>query len=82
MHVIVGSMSSPPAQISQVLAQMDRLNPKSRLSISWDPLPCHLQNGGDVGYIIQYSLADDSEVRTLLKMRCTSIPQLGCVGTL
>ena len=58
-------MSSPPAQIPQVLAQMDRLDPNSRLSISWDPLPCHLQNGGDVGYIIQYSLAGDSEVRSI-----------------
>ena len=29
-----------------------------RVNISWDPLPCHLQNGADVtdtGYIIQYT---------------------------
>ena len=43
---------------------MDRFYPNSRLGISWEPLPCHLQNGGDVGYIIQYSLAGDSEVRS------------------
>ena len=27
-----------------------------RVNISWDPLPCHLQNGADInGYIINYT---------------------------
>ena len=35
-----------------------------RVNISWDPLPCHLQNGADItGYIIQYSLTSSSEAR-------------------
>ena len=31
---------------------------QGRVNISWDPLPCHLQNGADItgtGYIIQYT---------------------------
>ena len=31
---------------------------QGRVNISWDPLPCHLQNGADVtdtNYIIQYT---------------------------
>jgi hypothetical protein len=30
--------------------------PPGRVNISWDPLPCHLQNGADISdYIIQYT---------------------------
>ena len=71
MTLFVGSMSSPPAQIPQVFAQMDRLDPNSRLSISWDSLPCHLQNGGDVGYIIQYGVAGHSEMRSIFTYTTT-----------
>ena len=28
---------------------------QGKVNISWDPLPCHLQNGADVDYIIHYT---------------------------
>ena len=35
---------------------------QGRLNISWDPLPCHLQNGADVTiYSIQYTQLPDGE---------------------
>ena len=53
----VGSKRAPPSQLLTVC-----VGPPSspeylgRRNISWDPLPCHLQNGADIiGYIIQYT---------------------------
>ena len=63
-----GSANSAPSQISRVFAELDRLDPRSRFSIFWDPLPCHLQNGADItDYIIHYSLVTDGpgEARTI-----------------
>ena len=35
---------------------------QGRLNISWDPLPCHLQNGADIsGYIIRYTQLSTGE---------------------
>ena len=28
---------------------------QGKVNISWDPLPCHLQNGADVIYVIRYT---------------------------
>ena len=38
----------------------------SKQNISWDLLPCHLQNGADItGYIIQYSPTSGGEARNI-----------------
>ena len=36
---------------------------QGRSNTSWDPLPCHLQNGADIidNYIIQYTLLPNGE---------------------
>ena len=49
-------MRGPPSQLQRVcVGPPTSLQHQSRVNISWDPLPCHLQNGADVvGYIIQY----------------------------
>ena len=47
---------------------MDSLDPlKSRLTLSWDTLPCRLHNGHITSYIIQYTNTgvNDSEVRSI-----------------
>ena len=47
----------PPSQLSKVCVGPST-SPQhlGRVNISWDPLPCHLQNGADIsGYIIQYT---------------------------
>ena len=53
----VGSKRAPPSQLLRVC-----VGPSSspeylgRHNISWDPLPCHLQNSADIiGYVIQYT---------------------------
>ena len=41
---------------------------QGRVNISWDPLPCHLQNGADVtdrDYIIQYTRLTTGEPRNI-----------------
>ena len=51
-------MRSVPSKILHVFSGPDVLDPEARLSISWDPLPCRLQNGANISeYIIQYRLA-------------------------
>ena len=51
-------MSSPP-KLPRVCVGPSALPgdmAQGRFNISWDPLPCHLQNGADIsGYIIQYT---------------------------
>ena len=73
-----GSSNSPrvPSQVSDVFAEMDVLNtPNLRLSISWDPLPCHLQNGADItDYFIQYNVTSTNEVKII----STSDDRLSC----
>ena len=73
-----GSSNSPraPSQVSHVFVETDELNTlTSRLSIYWDPLPCHLQNGADItDYIIQYSLTSTNETRSI----STSDDRLSC----
>ena len=56
LHAL-GSMSSPPAVLPRVCVGPSRLlQHEGRVNISWDPLPCHLQNGADVtSYTIQYT---------------------------
>ena len=53
----LGSMTSPPAVLPRVCVGPS-ISPQhqGRVNISWDPLPCHLQNGADItNYIIQYT---------------------------
>ena len=50
-------MRSPPPVLSRVCVGPSTV-PKhlSKVNISWDLLPCHLQNGADItNYIIQYT---------------------------
>ena len=53
----LGSVRSPPAILPRVcVGQSTSPQDQGRVNISWDPLPCHLQNGADVtSYIIQYT---------------------------
>ena len=51
---------SPPSTLSRVCIGPSTLPEdwtQGRFNISWDPLPCHLQNGADVSgrYTIQYT---------------------------
>ena len=51
-------MTGPPSRLSRVcVGPPTSINHRNegRVNISWDPLPCHLQNGVDVSYIIQYT---------------------------
>ena len=51
-----GSMRSPPATLPRVcVGPSTSPQHQGRVNISWDPLPCHLQNGADISfYIMQY----------------------------
>ena len=53
----VGSKRAPPSQLLRVcVGPPPSREYLGRHNISWDLLPCHLQNGADVtGYIIQYT---------------------------
>ena len=51
-------MTGPPSQLSRVCVGSPTSTShhnEGRVNICWDPLPCHLQNGADVSYIIQYT---------------------------
>ena len=60
-------MNSIPSQILRVCAGPDRSYLTGDiLNISWDPLPCHLQNGADItGYIIQYGPTSGGETQNV-----------------
>jgi hypothetical protein len=51
------SMRSPPAILPRVcVGPSTSPQHQGRVNISWDPLPCHLQNGANVtGYTILYT---------------------------
>ena len=54
--VILGSMRSPPSMLPRVCVGPSSSPHQGRVNISWDPLPCHLQNVADInGYTIQYT---------------------------
>ena len=57
MSATLGSESSPPAVLPRVcVGPSTSPQHQGRVNISWDPLPCHLQNGADVtSYIMQYT---------------------------
>ena len=57
MSLTIGLMRSPPAILPRVcVGPSTSPQHQGRVNISWDPLPCHLQNGADVtSYIIQYT---------------------------
>ena len=63
-----GSMNSEPSKVPNVCAEVDRNDHLNReLRISWDHLPCHLQNGANIAhYIIHYSTTSGSDVETFL----------------
>ena len=57
--ICIGSSMFPPSKLSRVCIGPST-HPKDltqgRLNISWDPLPCHLQNGADIiAYTIKYT---------------------------
>ena len=58
--ILIENMSSDkvaqsPSQLPRVCVGPE-LGSQSRVNISWDPLPCHLQNGANIrDYIIQYT---------------------------
>ena len=54
---IIGSMIFPPSVLPRVCVGPSIVPEHlGRVNISWDTLPCHLQNGADItGYIIQYT---------------------------
>ena len=56
--VAFGKMSGSPSQLQRVCVGPSTLPQHGgRVNISWDPLPCHLQNGANIsGYIIQYTM--------------------------
>ena len=63
-----GSMNSEPSKVPNVCAEVDRNDHLNReLRISWDHLPCHLQNGANIAhYIIHYNTTSGREVETIL----------------
>ena len=65
----VGSSMSPPPKLPRICVGLSTLPedlPQGRVNISWDPLPCHLQNGADIsGYTIQYSPLPNGEATTI-----------------
>ena len=62
-------MKSVPAKLHRVCAAASA---RDKLNISWDSLPCHLQNGADItGYIIQYSPTSGGEARNISSAQMT-----------
>jgi hypothetical protein len=59
LNTPIGSMRSPPAILPRVcIGPSTSPQHQGRVNISWDPLPCHLQNGADVtinNYFILYT---------------------------
>ena len=58
LNLILGKKSGPPSQLQRVCVGSPTSlanQVQDRLNISWDPLPCRLQNGADISYIIQYT---------------------------
>ena len=56
-------MRGPPSQLKRVCVGPST-SPQhlGKINISWDPLPCHVQNGADIaGYIIQYARLPNGE---------------------
>ena len=66
---------SPPSKLSIVCIGPPTLpedQTQGRFNLSWDPLPCHLQNGADIlGYIVQYTQLSTG-VETRVSNRHTS----------
>ena len=57
--------NTAPLQLLRVCVGPDSSS-QGRVNISWDPLPCHLQNGADItGYILQYSPTSGGEVQNI-----------------
>ena len=66
-NVIIGLLRSIPSQLQSVCVGPDRSDQSGhRFNVSWDPLPCHFQNGADnTDYIIQYSLTSGGEAQNV-----------------
>ena len=63
----VGSKRAPPSQLLRVcVGPPSSLAHRGRRNISWDPLPCHLQNGADIiSYVIQYTRLSTGEAANI-----------------
>ena len=77
----LGSVKSMPSKLLRVCAGSDRSDEGQRggrFNISWDPLPCHLQNGADItDYIIQYSPTSGREVHNITTTAGSSVLTCG-----
>ena len=60
-------MKGRPSQLQRVcVGQSSVKQLQNRLNISWDPLPCHLQNGVNItSYTIQYTHLPNSTPRNI-----------------
>ena len=66
--ISLGLMKTVPARLHRVCAA----SPGDMINISWDPLPCLLQNGADItGYIIRYSPTSGGEARNVSSAQMT-----------
>jgi hypothetical protein len=67
----IGSERSPPAMLPRVcVGPSTSPQHQGRVNISWDPLPCHLQNGADItGYIINYTRLSTGEAIRITSSR-------------
>ena len=70
MPTVLGSMRSPPAILPRVcVGPSTSPQHQGRVNISWDLLPCHLQNGADVtsrDYIIHYTPKSTNVTRRII----------------
>ena len=66
MPITTGLRRSPPSMLSKVCVESSSTFRNRRSNISWDLLPCHLQNGTDIiGYIIQYTRLSTGEATNI-----------------
>ena len=68
---------STPPQLSRVCLEPQ---PYGQLNISWEILPCHLQNGADITYyVLQYNRTLDGYVQKLnTSTRCNPYSGVRC----
>ena len=76
---LLGKMKGLPSQPQQgvCVGPSTTSRYRDRVNISWDPLPCHLQNGFDVSYIIQYtnlSTGVETNISTERRQLCRQEP--------
>ena len=72
-------VAQSPSQLPRVCVRSE-LGSQGRVNISWDPLPCHLQNGANIrDYIIQYTILPGGQPKLIYsstdsKVKCRQEP--------